>query len=66
LTNPEEIKVICEGFDKNDEIFGSGLKIGGQKYFTIRADDRVIQGRKVLPAAQQRANASGRRRGCLC
>lgn len=42
-----EISTICQGFDNNDAVYGSGLRIGGQKYFTIRADDRVIQGRKV-------------------
>ena len=45
--SPPEISAICQGFDNNDAVYGSGLRIGGQKYFTIRADDRVIQGRKV-------------------
>jgi len=47
LSGPE-VLAICKGFDDNDALFGSGMKIGGQKYFTIRADDRVLQGRKVL------------------
>jgi len=45
LSGPEVI-TICEGFDNNDAVLGSGIKIGGQKYITIRADDKVIQGRK--------------------
>jgi hypothetical protein len=48
LSQPE-VTAIVQGFDKNDALFGSGIKIGGQKYFTIRADDKVIQGRKVRP-----------------
>jgi Profilin len=48
LSGPE-VTTICKGFDNNDAIFGSGIKIAGQKYFTIRADDKVIQGRKVNP-----------------
>ena len=42
-----EVATICHGFDNNDGVYGSGIKIGGEKYFTIRADDKVIQGRKV-------------------
>lgn len=42
-----EVTTICEGFDNNAAVFSSGIKIGGLKYFTIRADDKVIQGRKV-------------------
>ena len=38
---------ICKGFDNSDSLFGSGFKIAGEKYFTIRADDKAIQGRKV-------------------
>jgi len=45
LSGPE-VTAICKGFDNSDSIFGSGLKIGGAKYFTIRADDKAIQGRK--------------------
>lgn len=45
-----EVTAICKGFDNSDSIFGSGVKIGGEKYFTIRADDKAIQGRKVPPA----------------
>jgi len=46
LSGPE-VAAICKGFDDNDAIYGTGIKIGGEKYFTIRADDRVLQGRKV-------------------
>jgi Profilin len=46
LSGPE-VATICHGFDNNDGVYGSGIKIGGEKYFTIRADDKVIQGRKV-------------------
>jgi len=45
LSGPE-VATICHGFDNNDGLYGSGIKIGGEKYFTIRADDKVIQGRK--------------------
>lgn len=46
LSGPE-VAAICKGFDDNDGIYGAGIKIGGEKYFTIRADDKVLQGRKV-------------------
>ena len=42
-----EVTAICKGFDNSEALFGRGIKIGGEKYFTIRADDKAIQGRKV-------------------
>jgi len=45
LSGPE-VLAICHGFDNNDAVNSNGIKIAGQKYITIRADDKVLQGRK--------------------
>ena len=41
------MKAILKAFDDSDPLLASGLRIKGDKYFVIRADDKVIQGRKV-------------------
>ncbi|OLL21996.1 Profilin [Neolecta irregularis DAH-3] len=42
---PQELKTIVAGFDNNYEILASGMHVCGQKYLTIRADDRSIYGK---------------------
>ncbi|BFZ53919.1 profilin, required for normal timing of actin polymerization in response to thermal stress [Savitreella phatthalungensis] len=42
----DELKAIARGFDDNGGIQGSGIKLQGEKYLTIRAEDRSIYGKK--------------------
>lgn len=39
------------------KIFGSGFKIGGEKYVTIRADERSLYGKKVGKRQKRRGRA---------
>ncbi|CCG84164.1 protein of unknown function [Taphrina deformans PYCC 5710] len=41
-----ELKAISAGFDNAGSIQASGLKVMGEKYLTIRAEDRSIYGKK--------------------
>ena len=41
-----ELKAIAGGFDNAASIQGSGIKVMGEKYLTIRAEDRSVYGKK--------------------
>jgi len=43
---PEEIGFLASGFDKPSNMFDHGFHVAGQKYFTIKADDRSIYGKQ--------------------
>ena len=43
---PAEMKGLCAGFGDTEGVNASGLHIAGVKYFTIRADERSIYGKK--------------------
>ncbi|THG95191.1 hypothetical protein EW026_g6415 [Hermanssonia centrifuga] len=42
----DEQKAIVVGFSKPDNILSSGVRLGGQKYFALSANDRSIYGKK--------------------
>ncbi|KAF7324696.1 Profilin [Mycena kentingensis (nom. inval.)] len=42
----EEQKAVIGAFSNLEGVQGSGLKLAGQKYFTTKADDRSIYGKK--------------------
>ncbi|KAJ1679600.1 profilin, required for normal timing of actin polymerization in response to thermal stress [Spiromyces aspiralis] len=43
---PEEFKHLISGFKPNSELFGTGFYLAGVKYFTIKADERSVYGKK--------------------
>ncbi|EDR09888.1 profilin [Laccaria bicolor S238N-H82] len=47
----EEQKAIVDGFKNPDAILASGVRLGGQKFFAVRADQRSIYGKKQLDGA---------------
>jgi len=59
------VKAILKAFDDSDPLLASGLRIKGEKYFVIRADDKVIQGRKVLSPPLPRSFIYSRHRYSL-
>jgi len=42
----EEQKAIIHGFEAPDAILASGIRVAGQKFFTLSVIDRTIQGKK--------------------
>lgn len=47
---PEEIKAIVAHYADTGEpkkVFGTGFKIAGEKYVTIKADERSLYGKQV-------------------
>lgn len=44
--SPAELKTIAGGFDNSAGVQGSGLKVMGEKYLTIRAEERSLYGKK--------------------
>ncbi|KIJ62298.1 hypothetical protein HYDPIDRAFT_114791 [Hydnomerulius pinastri MD-312] len=42
----EEQKAIKNGFEHNDQVQASGIRLAGQKFFTVRCDARSIYGKK--------------------
>ena len=47
---PEEIQSVVASFaeeDPNKKIWGTGFKIEGEKYVTIKAEDKSVYGKKV-------------------
>ena len=46
---PSEIQSVVASFAEKEpkKIFGSGFKIAGEKYLTIKAEDRSVYGKKV-------------------
>ncbi|KAF8799814.1 profilin [Phlegmacium glaucopus] len=42
----EEQAAIVEGFVTPDKVQASGIRLAGQKYFTLSVIDRTIQGKK--------------------
>lgn len=47
---PDEISAIVSHYaDKDDpkKVFGTGFRIAGEKYLTLKADDRSLYGKKV-------------------
>jgi profilin len=58
LSGPE-VTAIAKGFDDPDPLFGTGIIVGGHKYYTIRADSTMIQGRKVQNSYQTKSDLQG-------
>jgi len=46
--SPEEQKAIVNGFTKPDVVTAGGLRLQGQKFFALRADDKTIQLKKSV------------------
>jgi hypothetical protein len=44
----EEQKAIVNGFNKPDDVTAGGLKLQGQKFFALWADDKTIQLKKSV------------------
>ncbi|KAI0795067.1 profilin [Abortiporus biennis] len=44
--SPEEQKFIIDGYAHPDNVQAHGIRAEGQKYFTLQATDRTIQGKK--------------------
>ena len=47
---PDEISAIVAHYaDKEDpkKVFGTGFRVDGEKYLTLKADDRSLYGKKV-------------------
>ncbi|KAI0635071.1 profilin [Trametes polyzona] len=42
----DEQKAIVNAFNKPDEVLASGVRLAGQKFFTLQANDRSIYGKK--------------------
>lgn len=42
----DEQKAIVKGFTKPDDLQAGGIRLAGQKYVTISADAKIIQGKK--------------------
>ncbi|KAF8154506.1 profilin [Crassisporium funariophilum] len=47
----EEQKAIVDGFSKPDAIQASGVRLAGQKFFTLSIIDRTIQAKKGADGA---------------
>ncbi|KDR79248.1 hypothetical protein GALMADRAFT_223484 [Galerina marginata CBS 339.88] len=47
----EEQKAIVNGFVKPDTVQASGVRLAGQKYFTLSANPRTIQAKKGADGA---------------
>ncbi|KAJ5813031.1 hypothetical protein N7447_010054, partial [Penicillium robsamsonii] len=45
-TKPEDIQSLVQGYNDAGSIFASGFWFDGQKYMSIKANDRSIYGRK--------------------
>ncbi|OZJ02354.1 hypothetical protein BZG36_04377 [Bifiguratus adelaidae] len=43
---PNEVQAITKAFSDPSDIRANGLHVNNVKYFTLRADDRVIYGKK--------------------
>ncbi|KAI0071356.1 profilin [Panus rudis PR-1116 ss-1] len=44
--SPEEQKALIDGFASPDKVQASGIRLAGQKFFTLSANDRSIYGKK--------------------
>ncbi len=44
---PDEVKTLVKAYADPSGIRANGLHLGGEKYITLRADDRSIYGKKV-------------------
>ncbi|KAF5309831.1 hypothetical protein D9619_010321 [Psilocybe cf. subviscida] len=44
--SPEEEKAIIKGYTDNDSIRANGVRLGGQKFFTLSVEGRTIQAKK--------------------
>ena len=44
----EEQKAIVNGFNNSDAVLGSGVRLGGEKFLAVRADQRSIYGKKQV------------------
>ncbi|KAF8962107.1 profilin [Flammula alnicola] len=49
--SPEEQKAIVSGFSSPDTLQASGVRLEGQKYFTLSVDGRSIQTKKGADGA---------------
>jgi hypothetical protein len=58
LSGPE-VSAIAKGFDDPNPLFGTGIRIGGHKYVTIRAESNIIQGRKVRNSYETGSDLKG-------
>lgn len=47
----EEQKAIVDGFTSPDQIQASGVRLAGQKYFTLSVVGRTIQAKKAVRSA---------------
>ena len=43
---PQEAIAVVRGFDDGSSVLSSGITLGGTRYITLRADERIIIGRK--------------------
>ena len=53
-SSTELAAIVASYKDPDKSIFGTGFHVGGEKYVTIKADDRSLYGKKVrafLPLA---------------
>lgn len=46
----EEQKAIVTGFENPSSLQASGVRLAGQKFFTLQANDRSIYGKKAVRA----------------
>ncbi|KAJ3511247.1 hypothetical protein NLJ89_g4209 [Agrocybe chaxingu] len=49
--SPVEQKAIVDGFSKPDSVQANGVRLAGQKFFTLSVSDRTIQAKKAADGA---------------